>query len=220
MKRRIRRACQVLLVVYVALLPAVALTAPLYAGPLLPLAPSAGTPSQTVRQAQFILISHGYTGIGPADNVLGPRTRRGLRQWQRVNGLAVTGQPDAATMASLFDSTVTVTVTAPAKRLTPPALVPLGQPESAESIIRDVWPDNLEDHAVAIATRESRLQPGVINRNRDATGLFQIMWSVHRRWLCPQLGVCAQSDLQDARTNAAAALALYERDGGWGPWKL
>jgi hypothetical protein len=46
------------------------------------------------------------------------------------------------------------------------------------------------------------------------------MWSVHRSWLCPQLGVCAQSQLQDARTNATAALALYERAGGFGPWAL
>lgn len=197
-----------------------ALTTPLYAGPL-PAAPSAGTASQTVRQAQYILISHGYTGIGPADNVLGPRTRRGLRQWQEANGLAPTGQPDAATMASLFDSTVTVTVTAPAKRLTPPVVVPLGQPEDVESIIRDVWsgePARVQDEAVRIAKRESSLVPTA--RNACCYGLFQIHFKAHRAWL-PDYGVNQPSDLFDPRTNATVALALYTAEHGWSPaWNL
>lgn len=105
------------------------------------------------------------------------------------------------------------TVYAPAVRVDPPA------PCDVECVVRDVWPDELEERALRIAWRESRWQPDVINRNRDATGLFQIMWSIHRRWLCPDMGVCSQGDLLDARVNAEAALALYWRaDGSWAPW--
>lgn len=144
---------------------------------------------------------------------------KAIRSWQAANHLAVDGQVGAQTLASLG---LVATASVPAVRTTPPP-APISPAEpvgDAESIIRDVWPDELEDEAVRIATRESRLQPDVINRNGNATGLFQIMWTVHRGWLCPQLGVCAQSDLQDARTNAEAAYALYQRDGGFGPWKL
>lgn len=185
-------------------------------------APSAGTPSDTVRQAQFILISHGYVGIGPADNILGPLTRHGLVLWQRANGLPPTGQPDAATMRSLLDSVAVrpaapVPVAAvPAVRVAPAVVVPLGQTEGVEAVIRDVWPDDLEDRAVAIATRESRLQPGV--RNACCWGLMQIHWKAHRSWLA-QFGVTSPEQLLDARTNAEMAYQLYLIDG-WAPWSL
>jgi hypothetical protein len=119
--------------------------------------------------------------------------------------------PMVATPTHTLDESAIAT--APAVRLDPPC-----DRDDVECIIRDVWPDNLEERALHIAYRESRWQPGVINRNRDATGLFQIMWSVHRRWLCPEMAVCAQSMLLDARTNAEAALALYYRAGSFGPW--
>jgi hypothetical protein len=154
------------------------------------------------------LRSYGYTWTSDAGAL------RAVKAWQRANGLVVDGVVGPQTLASLD---LGATATAPARRLDPPAPQPA---LDVEGIIRDVWPDQLEDRAVAIAMRESRLQPEVINRNGDATGLFQVMWSVHRSWLCPQLGVCAQSQLQDARTNATAALALYERAGGFGPWAL
>jgi len=154
------------------------------------------------------LRSYGYTWTTDAGAL------RAVKAWQRANGLVVDGVIGPQTLASLD---LAATATAPARRLDPPAPQP---PFSVEDIIRDVWPDQLEDHAVAIAMRESRLQPEVINRNGNATGLFQIMWTVHRSWLCPQLGICAQSQLQDARTNATAALAVYDRAGGWSPWAL
>jgi len=162
---------------------------------------------QVSLQALDRLRSYGYTWTTDAGAL------RAVKAWQRANGLTVDGIVGPQTLASLD---LGATATAPATRLNPPA----PQPETVEGIIRDVWPDDLEDRAVAIATRESRLQPEVINRNGDATGLFQVMWSVHRSWLCPQLGVCAQSQLQDARTNATAALALWQRAGSWQPWAL
>lgn len=142
---------------------------------------------------------------------------KAIRAWQRANGLVVDGVVGPITLASL---NLPATASAPAVRVTPNPQQTPAPASDVESIIRAVWPDELEDRAVAIAMRESRLVPEVINRNRDATGLFQIMWSVHRVWLCPQLGICAQSQLQDAETNTRAAYALYRRDGGWRPWSL
>ncbi len=82
-------------------------------------------------------------------------------------------------------------------------------------IIRDVWPDNLEDKAIAIATRESNLTPGV--RNYCCYGLFQIYYKVHKGWLA-LIGITSASQLYDPRTNAYAAYVMYQRSGGWGPW--
>ena len=86
-----------------------------------------------------------------------------------------------------------------------------------EAIIREVWPDDLEDEAVRIATRESNLIPTV--RNYCCYGLFQIYYSVHRTWLA-QMGVTSASQLYDPRVSATAAYALYQRSGSWAPWAL
>lgn len=84
-----------------------------------------------------------------------------------------------------------------------------------EAIIRSVWPDDLEDKALAIAWRESNHQPR--ERNFCCYGLFQIYFEVHKKWLA-DLGVNSAEDLYDPTTNAYAALVLYQRSGGWGPW--
>lgn len=154
------------------------------------------------------------------DGIFGPVTLKTVVAFQRANGLTVDGIVGVQTRKALHlgvpaadPSPAAGTPTKPAVRVNPP-------PSDVEAIIRSVWPDDLEDHAVDIAYRESRLQPGVINANGNATGLFQMMWTVHRGWLCPQMGVCAQSQLQDAQTNAEAALALYQRAGSWQPWAL
>jgi LysM repeat protein len=82
-------------------------------------------------------------------------------------------------------------------------------------IIRDVWPDALEDHAIFIATRESNLVPTA--RNFCCQGLFQIYYAVHAHWLA-QIGVTSADQLLDPRTNARAAYAMYQRSGGFAPW--
>lgn len=149
------------------------------------------------------------------------RAERAIRHWQSVNGLTVDGVVGPETLASLHLDPLPPAVAGSTaegpdqRRGSDPA--PAGD---IETLIRDMWPDELEDRAVQIAMRESRLQPAVINRNGNATGLFQIMWTVHRGWLCPQLGICQQSDLQDATLNTKAAIALYNRAGGFGPWSL
>lgn len=104
-------------------------------------------------------------------------------------------------------------------RTTPPTTSPPRTYTRAqvEQIIRDTWPDDQEDKAVAIATRESNLNPAV--RNYCCYGLFQIYYDVHRTWL-NQMGVTNPDQLFDPAVNALAALVLYNRSGGWGPWAL
>ena len=82
-------------------------------------------------------------------------------------------------------------------------------------IIRDVWPDDLEEKALEVAWRESNYRPTA--KNSCCYGVFQMYWSVHRSWL-GTIGITSADQLYDPTLNARAALALYERSGGWGPW--
>lgn len=87
--------------------------------------------------------------------------------------------------------------------------------QQVTDIIRYVWPDELEDRAIQIATRESNLLPTA--RSSCCSGLFQIYYSVHKGWLAG-LGISSAQMLFDPVLNAKAALTLYQRAGGWGPW--
>jgi LysM domain len=84
-----------------------------------------------------------------------------------------------------------------------------------EQIIRDMWPDDIEDEAIRIATRESNLVPTA--KNWCCYGLFQIYYEANRKVLTAW-GITSAAMLYDPRTNAYAAYALYIRAGGWGPW--
>jgi len=112
-------------------------------------------------------------------------------------------------------------ITVPATTTPPPTTTvpkpPAPSRSQAEAIIREIWPDDLEDEAVRIAWRESNHIATV--ENWCCLGLFQIYWNVHRGWLAG-IGVTDRNQLFDARTNARAAYALYQRAGGWGPWQL
>lgn len=165
---------------------------------------------------------------------------KAIKAWQRANGLDDDGIVGPLTSASLELSEsvartgngavggVGVVPSTPAA----PTMSPPVDPRSAsagggtvEQMIRDIWPDELEDHAIDIAFRESRLQSGV--RNACCYGLFQIHWKAHHSWLAG-LGVVSADQLLDAQTNARAAYALYQRvdaangdqGNGWGPWAL
>ena len=82
-------------------------------------------------------------------------------------------------------------------------------------MIREIWPDEIEDKALAIAWRESGYRSNV--RNWCCYGLFQIHWNAHKSWL-DAVGIKSATQLLDARTNVQTAYALYQRSGGWGPW--
>jgi hypothetical protein len=105
-----------------------------------------------------------------------------------------------------------------------PGATPVTAPQQSVSraeviqIIRDAWPDELEERALAIAQRESKLQPRVVNRSGCCYGLFQIYYRWHKTWL-PNVGVRSAQDLLDPRLNAAAAYRMYQRNNGWGPWE-
>jgi hypothetical protein len=80
-------------------------------------------------------------------------------------------------------------------------------------IIRSVFPDDLEEHALYIAHRESNFIPTA--RNYCCVGLFQIYASVHEK-LINSLGFQV-SQLTDPLVNSVVAYALYQRSG-WAPW--
>jgi len=116
--------------------------------------------------------------------------------------------PATTTPSRPAPTTVAPTQTAPAR----PAAVPESQ---ATTIIRQVWPDDLEEHALEIAWRESNHKSNV--NNFCCFGLFQIYYSVHKSWLST-IGVNSAQDLFDPQLNAQAAYMLYQRAGGFGPW--
>ena len=150
-----------------------------------------------------MLASFGYSVGTPA------RADRAVRHWQRANGLTVDGIAGPQTLASL----TAASAGAVAVRVSPPAPAPV---TDVEGLIRAAWPDDSENEAVRIATRESRLQPGA--RNACCFGLFQINFAPHRAWLAG-MGVTSAGQLLDAQTNINAALALYQA-AGWSPWTL
>ena len=103
--------------------------------------------------------------------------------------------------------------------------IPEGTPRSQKTftdkqiiqIIRDVWPDELEERAIYIARRESKLNPRVVGIPNDCCyGLFQIYYRWHKGWL-PKIGVTSARQLLDPTINATAALEIYRRNNGWGP---
>jgi hypothetical protein len=86
-------------------------------------------------------------------------------------------------------------------------------------IIRDEWPDELEERAIQIAFRESKFNPLAIGiPNRCCYGLFQIYYRWHKGWL-PEVGVVSNYQLLDPRLNARAAYKMFQRNNGWGPWE-
>ena len=85
-----------------------------------------------------------------------------------------------------------------------------------QRLIREIWPDELEEKALQIAWRESNYVANAYN-GICCYGVFQMHWVSHRSWL-DDYGILSTNDLFDARKNITAAYALYQRAGGWGPW--
>ena len=77
-----------------------------------------------------------------------------------------------------------------------------------------MWPDALENTALAIAWRESGYQPRA--QSQCCSGLFQIYYDVHKGWLA-DLGIDSRNDLYDPRTNAEAALRPVPASRRLGP---
>jgi len=165
-------------------------------------------------RALAVLRSYGYSWTSDSGAL------KAIKHWQRANGLTPDGIVGPLTLHSLGISARVPNVTGsvaptaepvtqpqPAVRVTPPA-------GTVADIIRSIWPDATEDWAVAIATRESNLQPGV--GNSCCIGLFAINFRAHRAWLAT-FGVNSASDLHDPAVNTTVALALFEQ-AGVHPW--
>lgn len=107
------------------------------------------------------------------------------------------------------------TVYAPAVRVDPPGPQPVF---TVDQLIRDIWPDQLEDRAIAIAKRESGplFKVDAVSPTRCCFGVFQIYFTAHRSWL-DDYQVFVAADLFDPVKNVTAAYHLYELDG-WTPW--
>jgi LysM repeat protein len=130
-----------------------------------------------------------------------------------------TARPASATAAAPAATAPAPPTTAPASP--PPTTAPKAKasaesPEQVVALIREIWPDDLEERAITIARRESSLRPGADN-GHCCYGVFQIYWSSHRNWLANH-GVTSSAQLLDARTNIKLAYEIYRRAGGWGPW--
>ena len=130
-----------------------------------------------------------------------------------------TKAPSTTAPATTQPKSTTTQPTTPPPTTAPPSTQPPPPPNTytkaqVTQIIRDVWPDDLEDEAIRIATRESNLIPTV--SNYCCYGLFQIYYTAHKTWLAA-MGITSASQLYDPRVNATAALALYNMSG-WSPW--
>jgi peptidoglycan hydrolase-like protein with peptidoglycan-binding domain len=60
----------------------------------------AGHSSDVVKQVQQKLSAEGHN-VGPADGILGPQTKEGIKAFQQSKGLQATGQLDQRTLAAL-----------------------------------------------------------------------------------------------------------------------
>ena len=129
-------------------------------------------------------------------------------------------KPAATTRANPSSGQQTKPVAAPVTTAAPATTQPSIRSYTAaenESIIRAVWPDDLEDEALRIARRESNLQNKA--KNFCCYGLFQIYFEVHKKWL-GGMGITSAAQLYDPTLNAQAAYTLYQRADGFGPWAL
>ncbi len=117
--------------------------------------------------------------------------------------------PPPPTTATPVTAAPTTAAPAPA----PPPASP-SDPASVEAMIREIWPDDLEERALTIAKRESGLRPWI--NNWCCYGVFAIYFEMGKSWLA-DLGVTSAQQLYDARTNITAAYHLYTL-AGWQPW--
>ncbi len=133
---------------------------------------------------------------------------------------ATTPAPSGASSSGSRSTATKPTATTPRSTIAPTTTVapPASSNATADqvqAIVRAVWPDELEERALEIAWRESNFRATA--KNNCCYGVFQIYWSVHRSWL-GDLGITSPEQLYDPTLNARAALTLYQRAGGWGPW--
>ena len=175
--------------------------------------PAVGAPSASAACTSFIVER------GDSWSLLADYAGVGLSSMLRANNasaktIILPGQKLCVPKGATFNRPGSVV----AEEATPQKLViPKKRLSAAESeaIIRDIFPDKLERRALKIAQRESRLNH--VAHNWCCLGLFQIYFGANKAFL-GTLGITNASQLLDARTNATAAYAMYQRSG-WAPWE-
>jgi hypothetical protein len=131
-------------------------------------------------------------------------------------GSGSSGRSPTTTQAPSPPTTRAPSTTAAPATTVPRATASTESSDQVIALIREIWPDDLEERAITVARRESGLRPGAYN-GHCCYGVFQIYWSSHRGWLANH-GVTSSAQLLDARTNITMAYEIYRRSGGWGPW--
>lgn len=128
-----------------------------------------------------------------------------------------TATPNTAAPATTAPSTTTPSTTTPVTTAPSTTVAPVANLTRAEvqELIRQTWPEDEVEKALAVARRESNFVATADN-GWCCVGVFQIYWTVHRSWLA-EFGITQRSDLYDARKNIAAAHHMWQRSG-WGPW--
>jgi LysM repeat protein len=175
--------------------------------------PAVGVPSASAACTSFIVER------GDSWSLLADYAGVGLSSMLRANNasaktIILPGQKLCVPKGATFNRPGSVV----AEEATPQKLViPKKRLSAAESeaIIRDIFPNKLERRALKIAQRESRLNH--VAHSWCCLGLFQIYFGANKAFL-GTLGITNASQLLDARTNATAAYAMYQRSG-WAPWE-
>lgn len=127
---------------------------------------------------------------------------------------STTDESDESDDGSDAPSTTAAPTTTEAPTTTVAPVVNLSRDE-VQDLIRQTWPAEEVDKALAIARRESNYLATADN-GWCCVGVFQLYWTVHQGWL-DEFGITQRSDLFDARKNIAAAHHMWEQSG-WGPW--
>jgi len=141
------------------------------------------------------------------DGAFGPATRMRVFAFQGRNRLAVDGIVGPATRDQLAAPDEGLGVSCPA---------------AVADRIRAIWPDNLQDKAIRVATCESRLDPiAVGGPNGDGTldfGVFQFNQPSTLPFYLPGDNNRQKIDAAlHADDNIRAALRLFQ-DRAWQPW--
>ena len=83
-------------------------------------------------------------------------------------------------------------------------------------LIRDTFPDDVEEVALYVAKRESNYNPR--SKNWCCSGLFQIYYK-HHKTRVRAVGVKTEADLLNPVLNVKAAHLIWSQNGkSWGPW--
>jgi LysM repeat protein len=124
---------------------------------------------------------------------------------------------EPATTAPAPTATEATSTTAPSTTAPTTTAAPIANMSRSEvqELIRQTWPDDEVENALAVAKRESNFIATADN-GWCCVGVFQINWTAHRGWL-DDFGINERSDLFDARKNVAAAYHMWQQSG-WGPW--